>query len=58
MRYAQHARKIRKDKPLMGLLVLWDLKKEAGRYVEGKVYDVDEGKEYKCSYGAGVPGQS
>lgn len=42
-------KKDRKDKPLMGLLVLWGLKKEAGRYVEGKVYDVDEGKEYKCS---------
>ena len=42
-------KKDRKDKPLMGMLVLWDLKKEAGRYVEGKVYDVDEGKDYKCS---------
>ena len=39
----------RKDKPLMSMLVLWDLKKEAGRYVEGKVFDTDEGKEYKCS---------
>ena len=39
----------RKDKPLMGMLILWDLKKEAGRYVEGKIYDVEEGKEYKCS---------
>ncbi len=39
----------RKDKPLMGMLVVWDLKKEAGRYVEGKVFDVDEVKEYKCS---------
>ena len=41
--------KDRKDKPLMGMLILWDLKKEAGRYVEGTVYDVDEGKDYKCS---------
>jgi len=41
--------KDRKDKPLMGMLVLWDLKQEAGRYVEGTVYDVDEGKDYKCS---------
>jgi len=29
--------------------VVWGLKKEAGRYVGGKVYDIDEGKEYKCS---------
>lgn len=41
--------KDRKDKPLMGMLVLWDLKKEAGRYAEGTVYDVDEGKDYRCS---------
>lgn len=39
----------RKDKPLMGMLILWDLKKEAGRYVKGKIYDVEEGKEYRCS---------
>lgn len=41
--------KDRKDKPLMGMLILWDLKREAGRYAEGKIYDVEEGKEYKCS---------
>ena len=38
----------RKNKPLMGMLILWNLKKEAGRYL-GKVYDFDEGKEYKCA---------
>lgn len=42
-------KKERKDKPLIGMLMLWNLKKEAGRYVEGKIYDVDAGKEYKCS---------
>jgi len=42
-------KKERKDKPLMGMLILWNLKKEAGRYVEGKIYDVEAGKEYKCS---------
>ncbi|HPI51598.1 MAG TPA: DUF2147 domain-containing protein [Smithellaceae bacterium] len=42
-------KKERKDKPLMGMLMLWNLKKEAGRYVEGKIYDVEAGKEYKCS---------
>jgi uncharacterized protein (DUF2147 family) len=41
--------KERQDKPLLGMLVLWDLKKEAGRYAEGKIYDVEEGKEYKCT---------
>lgn len=38
-----------RDKPLIGMEILWGLKKEAGRYVKGKVYDVDEGKEYRCS---------
>jgi uncharacterized protein (DUF2147 family) len=42
-------KKERKDKPLMGMLILWDLKKEAGRYVEGKIYEVQEGSDYKCS---------
>jgi uncharacterized protein (DUF2147 family) len=42
-------KKDRKNKPLMGMLVLWDLKKEAGRYVDGAVYDVDEGKDYRCT---------
>ncbi len=42
-------KKERKDKPLMGMLMLWNLKREAGRYVEGKIYDVEAGKEYKCS---------
>lgn len=42
-------KKDKKDKPLMGMLVLWGLKKEAGRYVDGNILDVDEGKDYKCS---------
>ncbi len=42
-------KKERQDKPLMGMLMLINLKKEAGRYVGGKIYDVDEGKEYKCN---------
>lgn len=39
----------KKDKPLLGMLVLRNLKKESGRYAGGKIYDVDEGREYKCS---------
>ncbi|MBP7763753.1 MAG: DUF2147 domain-containing protein [Deltaproteobacteria bacterium] len=41
-------KKERKDKPLLGMLILWGFKKEAGRYVDGKVYAVEVGKEYKC----------
>jgi uncharacterized protein (DUF2147 family) len=39
----------KKGKPLMGMIVLWNLKKEAGRYVDGKILDADLGKEYDCS---------
>lgn len=48
-------KKERKDKPLMGMLILWNLKKEAGRYVAGKIYDVEAGKEYKCSIVQSTP---
>lgn len=44
-----HCKKERKDKPLMGMLILWDFKKEAGRYVGGRVYAVEEDKDYKCA---------
>ena len=48
-------KKERKDKPLMGMLILWNLKKEAGRYVAGKIYDVEAWKEYKCSIVQSTP---
>ncbi|MBP7231660.1 MAG: DUF2147 domain-containing protein [Syntrophaceae bacterium] len=38
----------KQNKPLLGMQILENLKKEAGRYVEGKICDFDEGKEYKC----------
>lgn len=50
-------KKERRGKPLMGMQVLWNLKKEAGRYVDGMVYDVDEGAEYKCSATLASPDQ-
>ncbi|MRR17724.1 MAG: DUF2147 domain-containing protein [Deltaproteobacteria bacterium] len=48
-------KKDRKDKPLMGMLILWDLKPEAGRYADGKIYEVEEGTEYKCSIAQASP---
>jgi uncharacterized protein (DUF2147 family) len=45
----------RKDKPLMGMLILWNLQKEGGRYIDGKIYDVEDGKEYKCSLSLATP---
>jgi uncharacterized protein (DUF2147 family) len=47
----------RKDKPLMGMLILWNLQKEGGRYNDGKIYDVEDGKEYKCSLSLATPDQ-
>lgn len=43
-----HCKRERKNKPLMGMLILWDFKREAGRYVGGRVYAVEEDKDYKC----------
>jgi uncharacterized protein (DUF2147 family) len=40
----------KKDKPLMGMLVLWNLKKEAGRYVDGRVLYEEDGKDYNCTF--------
>jgi uncharacterized protein (DUF2147 family) len=42
-------KKDKKDKPLMGMLVLRDLKKEAGRYVGGKILEAENGEEYDCN---------
>jgi len=37
-----------KDKPLVGLRILWDFKKDGDRWSGGKVLDPDNGKIYKC----------
>ncbi len=42
-------KKDKQDKPLLGMVILRDLKKEAGQYVGGKILEVEEGTEYKCS---------
>jgi len=38
----------KKDQPLMGMVILRDLTREPGQYT-GKVLEVEEGKEYKCT---------
>ena len=38
----------KKDKPLLGMVILRDLTKEPGQYA-GKILEVEEGKEYKCT---------
>lgn len=37
-----------KDKPIVGLLIAWDLQKDGARYSDGKILDPDDGKTYKC----------
>jgi uncharacterized protein (DUF2147 family) len=42
-------KKDKKDKPLMGMLILRDLKKDGDRYVGGKILEAGNGEEYDCS---------
>lgn len=42
-------KKDKQDKPLLGMVILRDLKKEPGLYAGGKILEVEEGTEYKCS---------
>jgi uncharacterized protein (DUF2147 family) len=37
-----------KDKPVIGLRILWDLRKDGERWSGGKVVDPNSGKTYKC----------
>ena len=37
-----------KDKPIKGLLMIWDLTKDGDRWAGGKILDPDDGKIYKC----------
>jgi len=37
-----------KDKPFLGMRILWDLKKDGGKWSGGKIMDPDNGKSYRC----------
>jgi uncharacterized protein (DUF2147 family) len=37
-----------KDKPIKGLLIIWDLQKEGDRWTGGKIMEPDTGKVYNC----------
>src|SRR5262245_12235693 len=37
-----------KDRPLMGLRILWGLRKDGDLWSGGKILDPDNGKAYKC----------
>jgi uncharacterized protein (DUF2147 family) len=37
-----------KDKPIIGLTILWDMKKAGAEWKGGKIMDPENGKVYKC----------
>jgi uncharacterized protein (DUF2147 family) len=37
-----------KDKPVVGLRVLWDLRKDGDQWTGGMVLDPENGKSYRC----------
>jgi uncharacterized protein (DUF2147 family) len=37
-----------KDRPVIGLRILWDLRKDGEQWSGGKVLDPNNGKVYKC----------
>ena len=37
-----------KDKPVLGLRILWDLGEDGNQWSGGRVLDPDNGKVYKC----------
>jgi len=38
----------KKDKPILGMTILWDMKKKGERWEDGRIMDPDEGKTYGC----------
>ncbi len=38
----------KKDQPVIGLEILWNLKKDGEEWSGGKILDPDNGKSYKC----------
>lgn len=38
-----------KDKPLIGLRILWDLRRNGEQWSGGEILDPDSGKTYRCS---------
>jgi len=43
----------KKDAPLVGLEIIWNMKNKKGAYSGGKILDPSSGKEYKCKISLG-----
>lgn len=37
-----------KDKPITGLTIIWDMKKDGAKWTDGKILEPDSGKVYAC----------
>jgi uncharacterized protein (DUF2147 family) len=46
-----------KDRPLVGLRILWDLKKNGDEWSGGKILDPENGKAYRCSMAVEIGGK-
>jgi uncharacterized protein (DUF2147 family) len=38
----------RKDKPIVGMRIMWGLKKDGDEFTGGRVFDPEDGKTYRC----------
>jgi len=47
----------RKDKPIVGMQILWDLKDEGGVWKGGYILDPNNGKTYRCKMTVSGDGQ-
>ncbi|HVH89382.1 MAG TPA: DUF2147 domain-containing protein, partial [Terriglobales bacterium] len=46
-----------KNRPLVGLRILWHLKKEGDEWLGGKILDPNNGKAYRCSIAVEIGGK-
>ena len=48
----------RKDKPVMGMTILWGLKKDGNAWAGGEILDPNNGKIYRCKMTLSTDGKS
>ena len=46
-----------KDKPITGLPIIWDMKKDGAKWGDGKILEPDSGKVYACKIESSPDGQ-
>ena len=48
----------RKDKPILGMTILWGLKKDGDTWAGGEIFDPKNGKTYRCKMKLSEDGKS